>query len=383
MKLPFSIISIAILILASSTFLFASGTAETGSETTIAQDTSENVEASEEAGASKEAEQPKKSKPSKSKTFLSEFNKAVEARDYVKGIEIWQTAVDYVNSEGTDKEDISETLAFIEETINEYLNDVNFEKVSLPAATTKGKAFKSAFSVKLVSKEGKVNPLNLKYTVTYPVIDAEGKKSTKTQVLEPSENGTIEFTSPAFSEAISSFVTFKVDLPENFYTSFEKAPSIDLPYLVATNMKASGGSIAIVDFTKAGKPITYNSETSSAVLTELIKKGFTRIGNCDFVNEVVSKNDAAVQRSASELFGKSVTYLIYGTVKYDKVEKTETGNFHVVLRAELKARHILKNKELMSTTIVSEATEKTEWAAINSARKKLAYTASNQILYGM
>ena len=132
------------------------------------------------------------------------------------------------------------------------------------------------------------------------------------------------------------------------YNDFANAPSIDLPYLVATNMKASGGSIAIVDFTKAGKPITSNSETSSAVLTELIKKGFTRIGNCDFVNEVASKNDAAVQRSASELFGKSVTYLIYGTVKYDTVEKVDAG-FHVVLRAELKVRHILQNKELMAT----------------------------------
>ena len=166
------------------------------------------------------------------------------------------------------------------------------------------------------------------------------------------------------------------------YKDFANAPSIDLPYLVATNMKASGGSIAIVDFSKAGKPITSNSETSSAVLTELIKKGFTRIGNCDFVNEVVSKNDAAVQRSASELFGKSVTYLVYGTVKYDTIEKVDAG-VHVVLRAELKVRHILQNKELMATTIVSEATEKSEWAAINAARKKLAYTASNQILYGM
>jgi len=382
MKSLFSLLSIAILILASSTFGFASGTSETAvTETPVVKENSENEAVPAEA--KKEVVQPKKQKPSKSKAFSSEFNKAVEKRDYTKGIEIWQAAIDYVNSEETDKEDISETLSLIENTINEYINDVAFEKVSVPSATTKGKAFKSAFSVKLVSKEGKVNPLNLKYTVTYPIVDAEGKKSTETKVLEPSENGNIEFTSPAFTEAISSYVTFKIDLPENFYASFANAPSIDLPYLVATNMKASGGSIAIVDFTKAGKPITYNSETSSAVLTELIKKGFTRIGNCDFVNEVVSKNDAAVQRSASELFGKSVTYLIYGTVKYDKVEKTESGSIHVVLRAELKVRHILKNKELISTTIVSEATEKSEWAAINSARKKLAYTASNQILYGM
>ena len=370
-----SIISIIIIFMAFSTFAFASGSIETTQEVPAA-------EAEQQNETEKTAEQPKKAKPSKSKTMLKAFNKAVEERDYIAGLEVWQNAKDYINSEEENKEDISEAFSTIENTINEYLNDVQFEKVSVPPATTKGKAFKSAFSVKLVSKTGMVNPQNLKYTVTYPVIDTEGKKTTATQVLEPSDDGTIEFTSPAYQGAISSSATFKVDLPEIVYTNFENTPSIDLPYLVATNMKASGGSIAIVDFTKAGKPITSNSETSSAVLTELIKKGFTRIGNCDFVNEVVSKNDAAVQRSAVELFGKSVTYLIYGTVKYDTVEKTDAG-FHVVLRAELKARHILQNKELFATTIISEATEKSEWAAINAARKKLAYTASNQVLYGM
>ena len=366
----------AILLISSSAFVFASGSIETTQEVPAA-------EAEQQNETEKTAEQPKKAKPSKSKTMLKAFNKAVEDRDYISGLEIWQTAKDYINSEEEqNKEDISEAFTFIENTINDYLNDVEFEKVAVPPATTKGKAFKSVFSVKLVSKTGMVNPQKLKYTVTYPIIDTEGKKTTATQTLEPSEDGIIEFTSPAYQGAISSSATFKVDLPEIVYTEFENAPAIDLPYLVATNMKASGGSIAIVDFTKAGKPITSNSETSSAVLTELIKKGFTRIGNCDFVNEVVSKNDAAVQRSASELFGKSVTYLIYGTVKYDTVEKTDAG-FHVVLRAELKARHILQNKELFATTIISEATEKSEWAAINAARKKLAYTASNQVLYGM
>ena len=366
----------AILLISSSAFVFASGSIETTQEVPAA-------EAEQQNETEKTVEQPKKAKPSKSKTMLKAFNKAVEDRDYISGLEIWQTAKDYINSEEEqNKEDISEAFTFIENTINDYLNDVEFEKVAVPPATTKGKAFKSVFSVKLVSKTGMVNPQKLKYTVTYPIIDTEGKKTTATQTLEPSEDGIIEFTSPAYQGAISSSATFKVDLPEIVYTEFENAPAIDLPYLVATNMKASGGSIAIVDFTKAGKPITSNSETSSAVLTELIKKGFTRIGNCDFVNEVVSKNDAAVQRSASELFGKSVTYLIYGTVKYDTVEKTDAG-FHVVLRAELKARHILQNKELFATTIISEATEKSEWAAINAARKKLAYTASNQVLYGM
>ncbi len=376
----FPLITTVMLIL-SSAFVFASGTIE-AEKAQEAQTADITASTSEQQQTEKAAEQPKKVKPSKSKTILSAFNKAVEARDYMTALAIWQEAKDYINSEDETKEDISEAFAFIETTINEYLDDVEFEKVSAPPATTKGKAFKSAFSVKLVSKEGKVNPNKLKYTVTYPVVDGDGKKTTATQTLEPSEDGTIEFTSPAFAGAISSSATFKVELPENLYKDFANAPSIDLPYLVATNMKASGGSIAIVDFSKAGKPITSNSETSSAVLTELIKKGFTRIGNCDFVNEVVSKNDAAVQRSASELFGKSVTYLVYGTVKYDTIEKVDAG-VHVVLRAELKVRHILQNKELMATTIVSEATEKSEWAAINAARKKLAYTASNQILYGM
>lgn len=368
------IASFAAAFLFAAAFISASGAAETD-----VQDTEVQLDESTPA-VEKPVEQPKKQKVSKSKTYLNSFNQAVEARDYLKALEIWQDVKNYKDE--TESENVDEAFAFIENTINEYFEDVSFEKVSAPAATTKGKAFKSAFAVKLVSKEGKVNPQNLKYTVTYPVLDADGKKTTETLTLEPKEDGTIEFTSPALAAAINSSAVFKVELPENVYSCFEKAPSIKLPYLVATNMKASGGSIGIVDFTKAGKPITSNSETSSAVLTELIKKGFTRIGNCDFVDEVVSKNDAAVQRAASDLFGKSVTYLIYGTVKYETVEKVENGT-HVILKAELKVRNILQNKELFATTIISESTDKTEWAAINAARKKLALTASDQILYGM
>ena len=155
MKSYFSLISIAILVMASSTFAFASGSVETDivPDASIEETTNQEQEIA--------VEQPKKAKPSKSKTILAAFNKTVEERNYIEGLEIWQNAKDYINNEEeTDKEDISETFTFIESTINDYLNDVEFEKVSVPPATTKGKSFKSAFAVKLVSKTGMVNPLN-------------------------------------------------------------------------------------------------------------------------------------------------------------------------------------------------------------------------------
>ena len=368
MKSLFYFISITTLFVIISSSLFASGTGETE------QAPAQKIEYTEQQKIETRTDN------SKSMLLKKDFDNAVREQDLIKALDVWQIAKDYMLE--SDNEDISETFDFIENTINDYFSDISFEKISAPAPTIKGKSFKSSFSVRIVSKENKVNPLKLKYSVTYPSVDAEGKKITTTKILEPAEDGTVEFMSPVLDYAVSSFATFKLDIPPNVYENFENAPSIDLPFLVATNMKSSGGSISIVDFSKAGKPITSNSETSSAVLTELIKKGFTRIGNCDFVNEVVSKNDAAVQRSAVELFGKSVTYLIYGTVKYETIEKTENG-IHVILKAELKVRNILQNKELLFTTVLSEATEKTEWAAINAARKKLALLTSDKILYGM
>ena len=49
----------------------------------------------------------------------------------------------------------------------------------------------------------------------------------------------------------------------------------------------------------------------------------------------------------------------------------------------MKVRNILEDKELLVSEQIIEIKEKSEWAATNTARKKLAAAFADQVLYGI
>lgn len=379
-KVAFSVISAVFCVF--SFCAFASGTQDSSALPNAIAPNGENPSAptdgnAEEANAPLLVSEPV---PSAVEIIKASFDESVRAKRYEEALALWKNAESEAQNGGSEKD--GEIVLNMKSAMDAFFSSMSFTVVNTPSEVTNGKAFKTPFTVKLTSTAEGFTANAFTVLVEYPSIDENGNKSTAFVTVTPAEDGTVSFTAPQTSFAHNGFVSFSLSLSAAAGESFTDLPTARIPYRVQTNMKGSGGSIAIVDFTKAGKAITTNSETSSAVLTALINKGFTRIGNSDFTASVAAKNDDAVQREAAALFQKSVTYLVYGTVKYEKSEKTENG-YCTSLVCELKVRNVLKNKELLSQTLRAEATEKTEWASLNSARKKLASDAASVILYGM
>ena len=311
----------------------------------------------------------------KIESYNKDFTGFLSEDKFEKACEIYKTACEELSSVNVVPPE-SEAIVFeMKHNIDSYLNSFKFEKVKAPNAAVKNKAFSSPFVVRLNSEDH--SAVKIPVMITFPKVSEEGELLYYEKLAQTDEEGLISFECPVSSVSYNKTITFSLA-----FDGFDNLPKIELPCRVATNMKASGGSIAFVDFTKGGNPITTNSETSSLVLTALINKGFTRIGNCDFTSQIVAGNDEAVQKEASSLFGKNVTYLIYGTVKYEKVEKVEDG-FIVALKGSMKVRNVLEDKEMLVSEQTIEIKEKSEWAATNSARKKLAAAFADQVLYGI
>lgn len=354
-------------------FLFASGNVETSEENTPV-----SVEPIQSAAEENIVFKEKEMIDLLQQTFYSCF----EDKNYEGVYSAFAEMAMISQTTEVEAEYAQKTYSLMQDEIDSFLGSFSFEEVNVPSAAICGKAFKSAFKVSLSSSVDGFNPSSIDVIVEYPALDPEGNKVVATKRIVPSSTGEIVFESPVTSFATKSSVTFRLDLPNVFYQNFENAPKISLDYKVSTNLKASGGSIAVVDYNKSGKVITSDSATSSAILTALINKGFIGIGNCDFTSAVTSGNDATVQKEAQALFQGSVTYLVYGTVKYELAEKVDSG-YRIVLNGTIKVRNIKKNTELLNISVVADATEKTEWAALNAARKQLASIVSENILYGM
>lgn len=307
---------------------------------------------------------------------FNEYKKAFDAKMLDGATVTDASAEDTSNIEKT----WQDTLTSTKQKICNFAKNISVQSVNAPKATTVKKDFTSNFVAKLVCTNDAFDLTTCNVRVTYPVANTVGVISYESTVLAVQSDGSVTFapTKPLF--ACNDFVTFELYLGEHFID--EDLPKVLMPYKVATNLKASGGSIAIVDYSKAGKVITTDSATSSSVLTALMNRGFTRVGNCDFTQAVTSKNDASVQKEASALFGSSVTYLIYGTVKYLTSEKTDAG-YHIVLEGDIRVRNILTNTQLLSFTVRGDATEKSEWNGLNNARKQLAENVADAVLYGM
>ena len=363
--------AVALLCIISTFVLYASG----NTDNTEVRNTNNNTTAKK---TTVKEISPEELLNKKIESYKNDFADSLEENKFEKACEIFISANGEINSTNTVTDEATAVVSEMKNSLDEYISDYKFEKVKVPNTTIKNKAFSSPFIVRLKSN---LHPAgNFPVTVTFPEVTEDGELAYCTKGIQTDEEGLITFECPVSSLPYNKTITFSLS-PDNA-DLFDQLPSIELPCRVSTNMKSSGGSIAFVDFTKGGNPITTNSETSSLVLTALINKGFTRIGNCDFTSPIVAGNDVAVQKEASALFGKNVTYLIYGTIKYEKVEKVEDG-YIVALKGNMKVRNILEDKELLVSEQIIEIKEKSEWAATNTARKKLAAAFADQVLYGI
>lgn len=375
------LIIIAISLVFSFSFIYASGTAEQGGTgSNNAGNAAEEIHAPDLETLEGTNAKPIDESVLACLAAKNSFESALSANDLAEAGNIYMAV-----SQRQDIDDF-EKYPEIEKTVNQMkaefesaLSAYSFEVTSKPSVPVKGKAFNKPFAVKILHNGKPAAGTNV--CVTYPAIASDGGKISAKKIIASNADGIVSFESPAYNATVNSVLTFSLDL-DPALSELVNLPKAEIPFKVMTNMRASGGSIAIVDFSKADKPITTNSETSSAVLTALINRGFTSIGNCDFTTEVASGSDAKVQKAAQELFGGSVTYLVYGTIKYVTADKVDEG-YKIVLKTDVKVRNVKLNRELVVCNFETTGVAKSEWAALNSCRKAIAEQIADSIMFGM
>ena len=266
---------------------------------------------------------------------------------------------------------------------------ITLKVLSSPKETTKGKAFSAPYTVKAEDSNGNAVE-SLEISVVAPSSRKNGEIVFSETTVATDSEGKISFLPSALEYAFDSEISFMPSYKNDAFSSEESAQvkkiaeskSVKAPFKVQTNLKSAGGVIAIVDFNQSGKAISSNPVSSSNLLMTLMQLGFTKIGNIDLTNQVVAGDKAKIQAKARSIVGNSSNFLIYGTVKIDSSGKTDAG-FSYTLSGEANCMD-LKSGDITFTTKKSiTVTEKTDWAALDKARKSLAAEIAREIKYGI
>ena len=255
--------------------------------------------------------------------------------------------------------------------------DLSLQAGKTPAAIRVGQNFAMDFTATVINQETESPESGITVTVTYPAGKDKTEISFATTELTTDDQGQVSFTPPDTSFTCNSEITFSVE-------SKDGKKSISIPYQVKTNRHNKGGNIAIVDYGLTGNPIRDNSRSASALLTALIRNGFSSIGNVDFVNEVHSGDQAKIYQAAYNLIGNNSNFLIYGTVKYNGEVTEKDGVFYTPLIGDITCLEMKTGKELFHTVIEVVGEGSSEWAALQNARMDLfGPQAAEALIHGM
>ena len=257
------------------------------------------------------------------------------------------------------------------------LPNFSLQSGKTPAAIRVGQSFKTNFTATLMDTDTNMAAEGIAVTVTYPASKENATISFATTELTTDAAGTVTFTPPDTSFTCNSEITFSVK-------SRAGTEVATIPYQVKTDRYNKGGNIAIVDYGLTGNPIRDNSRSASALLTALIRNGFSSIGNVDFVNEVHSGDQEKIYQAAFNLIGNNSNFLIYGTVKYNGEVTQKDGIFYTPLIGDLTCLEMKTGKELFHTVVEVVGTGSSEWAALQNARMDLfGPQAAEAIIHGM
>ena len=255
--------------------------------------------------------------------------------------------------------------------------DLSLKAGKTPAAIRVGQSFKTDFTATVLNQETEAAEVGVTVTVTYPAGKDTTEISFATTELTTDDQGQVSFTPPDTSFTCNSEITFSVESRDGRETT-------TIPYQVKTDRYNKGGNIAIVDYGLTGNPIRDNSRSASALLTALIRNGFSSIGNVDFVNEVHSGDQEKIYQAAFNLIGNNSNFLVYGTVKYNGEVTQKDGVYYTPLIGDITCLEMRTGKELFHTVIEVVGEGSSEWAALQNARMDLfGPQAAEAIIHGM
>ena len=265
------------------------------------------------------------------------------------------------------------------------IGDVTPTITSSPDEVVAGQAFAAPYVVQAFHADGSA-AAGLALTVTYPVRnDGDDAPATKTETIMTDADGTARFNAPVPQRPSNASVRFApaVDSADEAVIRLAEDKAVEAPHKVRTRYVRSGGSIALVDYTQAGKPVTTNSDSSSKLLTELMKRGFVGVGNADFTAQVDSGSKDAVYDAARRLFGNASAFLIYGTVRYAAPAEQVAGGSRCTLTADVICLNMGDGTVLYRTTLTECAEARSDGEAVTATRVALAKRLSEEIYYGM
>ncbi len=266
------------------------------------------------------------------------------------------------------------------------IKDLKLSFVSVPKEVTAGRGFTEPFVIKAVKADG-TPAQNIEISINYPESKKEGSVEFGFTTLTTGEDGTVSYKaatpSNSFNSELSAYPAG--DITDHEIAEAASKAAVKTPFKVKTNRLMTGGTISIVDFTAAGKPITSNSDSSSKLLMALMQQGFKRIGNADFTNAILSEDSENVRKSAKTLLGNTSDFLVYGTVKYaGSVEKNETnGKFVLTMNGKITILNMKDstNNGSIEKTVTVECDK--EWNCAPEARKVMAEQFAKELLYSL
>jgi len=272
-------------------------------------------------------------------------------------------------------------LVEIRSRLDRAFDAIGWETVSIPAETVAGTAFKKDFIARVfVTVSGEKKPLGAFGTaVFFPSVASDGTKAVLSEKRESGPDGLVSFTAPVPGTSGKNRVVFTsvMTSKDPDLTASLKARSdagtlaVAFPHVVSSSAKRVGTSISIIDIDKNGKVLASNI-SATTLLKPLVQKGFSRIGMADFPKQLSSGDEEGLLKAAKAQFGSGVQRFIYGTVRVASVAQGADLLWSCTLDAELSVWDFSLDAKVYGTTLSHTETGKTEAAAIDASRKKLA-----------
>ncbi len=285
-------------------------------------------------------------------------------------------------------------LAAVRQKVETALDAIVIEPVSNPAETVAGTAFKKDFAVRVsvLSGDQKVPLPSFALAVAYPGVSADGDATMESAAATTREDGVASVTAPVPARSgkgkfvFASTLTSRDPSLSSVIAKRMEAGKLALafPHIVSSNAKSFSTTISILDFDRNGKPVNSVNYSATTLLKPLVQRGFRRIGMADFQSQLASGDEAVVLKAAKSLFGGGVQRFIFGTTKVDVLEQAADGTWSCTVSANVTVWDFTADRKVYATALSRTATGKSESAAIEAARTKLAGTdLVDDLVYNM